>query len=350
MTSTFQAVVFRILPLSVMLGAAVVGAAAGPAFTERIAAVPWLVSLLVVGLPHGAADLAVARRLGRPSAARAFAAYLAGIVAVLGLFAAAPVPLIVLFATLSIWHFGMGHADGQAPPPGCGLVDRGCAALGRGALVLGVPLAVWPDATATVVQRLVELVGGPGQIALARSVFVPGPIHRVGIGIIAAGVAALGVEAWRSRRSPAALHRLRATVVDLAVVTLLGVATHPLFAVGVYFLVWHAWRHLAVLAPVVAGVEPHDGRSLWAALVRLHTAALPLLIPTWVVMLVAWDRLSPDHSWRDLAILSLAVYLVVTPSHDRLVDLLRLHADPPAAPEPSAVRTSCAARLACEPT
>ena len=346
--SSFHTIGFRLAPLGLMLAAAIAGWLGGPGWSERLAPLPWLLSLVAVGLPHGAADLAVTRRLGRGSATRVFSIYLACMAAVLAVFVAAPVPLIVLFAALSVWHFGMGHADGQAPAVGQGLGEQLRAALARGAPVLGVPLAVRPAATADVVICLVALVGSPGQADRARAAFTPEAIRVVGIGLVTLGAVMLLAEAWASRRAPGALRRSLDTAIDVGVIGLLGATTDPLFAVGLSFLVWHAWRHLWLLAPLVTAVEPHDGPSLWRALVRLHLAALPLLVPTWGVMLAAWWWLSPTHSARDLAILSLAVYLVVTPSHDMLIDLLRsrAHTDRGRLPEPSVIPPSCAARLA----
>jgi len=345
----FHALAFRLVPLGLMLATAGAGAAAGAGWAERIAPLPWLVSLAIVGLPHGAADLAVTRRIGRGSVARMFSIYLACMVAVLALFMAAPVPLIVLFAALSLWHFGMGHADGQTPPIAAGFLPRARAALARGAPVLGVPLAVWPTETASAILGLVELVGTPAQVLRAQAAFAPDAIRMVGQVLLVVGAVALVAEIWATRGTPGALRRSRDTCVDLAVVTALGTVAPPLLSIGVYFLVWHAWRHLGLLSPLVAGVEPHDGSSLWRAVVRLHVAALPLLVPTWAVILAAWWWLSPGHSARDLALLSLAVYLVVTPSHDLLVDLVRSRSDTgeqPASP-PSIAPPSCAARLAC---
>jgi len=346
---SFHAVVFRLVPLGLMLATAAAAAVAGGGWAERISPLPWLVSLVVVGLPHGAADLAVTRRIGRGTVARVFSIYLAGMVAVLTLFMAAPVPLIVLFAALSLWHFGMGHADGQAPPIAAGFLPRARAALARGAPVLGVPLAVWPAETAGAILGLVGLVSTPAQFLRAQTAFAPAPIHVVGQALLMVGAVALVAEIGATRGTPGALRRSRDTGVDLAVVAALGTLAPPLLSIGVYFLAWHAWRHLGLLSPLVAGVEPHDGSSLWRAIVRLHAAALPLLVPTWAVVLAAWWWLSPGHSARDLALLSLAVYLVVTPSHDLLVDLVRSRSDtgeqsvaPPAIAPPS-----CAARLAC---
>lgn len=345
----FHTVAFRLVPLGLMLGTAVAGAAVGAGWAERIAPLPWLVSLVVIGLPHGAADLAVTRRVGSGSVARMFSIYLACMVAVFALFMAAPVPLIVLFAALSLWHFGMGHADGQAPPIAAAILPRARAALARGAPVLGVPLAVWPTETAGAILGLVGLVGSPAQVQRARAAFATDSIQGVGQALLFFGAVALVAEIWATRGTSGGLRRSRDTCVDLAVVAALGTLAPPLLSIGGYFLVWHAWRHLGLLAPLVAGVEPHDGSSLWRALVRLHAVALPLLVPTWVVILAAWWWLSPGHSARDLALLSLAVYLVVTPSHDLVVDLVRSRGDTgrqPAIP-PSITPPSCAARLAC---
>lgn len=346
--SSFRTIGFRLAPLGVMLAAAAAGWLGGPGWSQRLAPLPWLVSLVVVGLPHGAADLAVTRRVGRGSAARVFSIYIACMVAVFVLFMAAPVPLVVLFAALSVWHFGMGHADGQSPPVGPGLFAQIRGAVARGAPVLGVPLAVWPAATAAVVIRLVDLVGSPRQAERADAVFAPEGIRNVGIGLVALAVIMLAAEAWATRRAPGALRRSLATAVDISVLGMLGAATDPLFAVGLSFLVWHAWRHIWLLAPLVTAVEPHDGPTLWRALVRLHAAALPLLVPTWAVIFAAWWWLAPTHSARDLAILSLAVYLVVTPSHDLLIDLLRSrgHTEQVSPTIPASIPPSCAARLA----
>ncbi|MEI7780850.1 MAG: Brp/Blh family beta-carotene 15,15'-dioxygenase, partial [Planctomycetota bacterium] len=104
----FEELVFRRLPLAGMLAAAVAAIAFGPQWSVRAAALPWLVSLVFVGLPHGAADLAIAQRLGsRAGAVRMFVGYFAVMVAVFVGFAMFPVPLVLLFAALSIWHFGM---------------------------------------------------------------------------------------------------------------------------------------------------------------------------------------------------------------------------------------------------
>lgn len=316
--SRFRAVVFGGLPIMCIAAAATAGAIWGPAWSERWAAWPWLASLVVVGLPHGAVDWAVTRRTCPVGTTRRLAAaYLIGMLAVLGLFVAAPVPVIAVFAAVSVWHFGMAHVDGQTPPLDGGPLTQGLAALARGGLVLAVPMARWPDATAAVADRVVAL-------ATPRSATVDSAaVCRIGIILAAATFAAFAVEAVRSWWQPAARRRTVATGAEMAAFAALGLTTAPLFAVGLYFLCWHAWRQMLLVAPVVTGGTPTDGASLGRTLLAIHAAALPLLVPTWLVLAAVWWLVSPGHSVADLATLSLVVYLVVTPSHDLLIDWAR---------------------------
>jgi Brp/Blh family beta-carotene 15,15'-monooxygenase len=343
--AAFNESVFRLAPLAVMLAASLIALVAGWSWTAAAAAIPWALSLVIVGLPHGAADLAVTRRLcGGASTVRVFAIYFAGMAAVFGLFVLAPAPLIAVFVGLSVWHFGMAHADGQSPPFPARLGRRLAAALGRGAMVVGVPMAIWPEATTAVATRLLELVASqapPGRIAGG---FDPAAIRVAGLLLLAAAACALAVEAFAARKTAGGLRRTAATLVDLAVIGLLGTTTAPLFSTGVYFLVWHSWRHMRLLAPLVAGTRPADPAALASALGAIHLAALPLLLPTWGAILAGWWFLSPHHSLTDLAILSLAVYLVVTPSHDVLIDFLRGRI---AADEPSATTRAPTASRSC---
>ena len=318
---------FRVAPLAVLVTAAVVAVLFGAAWSARMAAVPWLIALVAVGLPHGAADLAVSRRLcGWPVTERLFALYAALMAVVMLALVLAPRPMVVLFGALSIWHFGLSHVHGQSPPMPTGWPWLTLAAVARGASVLGVPLAVWPAETAAVVTDLVGLVGG--NAAGPPFAWAPGAVRATGVWLTVVGLTALVGEAFATRRQPGARRRSAETLVDLLGIGLLGVAADPLFSIGLYFLCWHAWREMrplvAVIAPSAAGDHPPAGHltTLLRGVADVHIAALPLLIPTWAALGAGWWLLSPSHSPRDLAVLSLAVYLVVTPSHEALVDFL----------------------------
>jgi Brp/Blh family beta-carotene 15,15'-monooxygenase len=334
--------VFRTLPLSLMAAAAAGGAVWGVGWTELGDAMPWLVSLGFVGLPHGAADLAVSwKTQGRADTLRLAGVYVAFMAGVLALFLLLPLAVVAAFAALSVWHFGMAHVDGQEPPFAGGALAQAAAAVARGGLVLGVPMARWPASTASVAEEVVRLAAG-GPVAVDTAL-----VRTLGLVLSGAAIAAFAGEALWSWRQPDAWHRTRQTAVELVVIAALGFLAPPLFAVGVYFLCWHGWRQMRLLMPIITGAAPTNAASLARGLAAVHLAGLPLLLPTWLVLAVAWWLLSPGHSARELALLSLVAYLVVTPSHDLLVDLVRQRSASRAERlPPSSIPPSCAARSA----
>jgi hypothetical protein len=95
----------------------------------------------------------------------------------------------------------------------------------------------------------------------------------------------------------------------------------PLFAMGLYLLAWHSWRHLWVLADhLPAETTSRSGVNRLASIIRFHVLALPLHLPTVVVFLfVAWWRLDTWSS-ESLAALAITIYAVVTLPHHLLVE------------------------------
>ena len=322
-------VAFRVIPLAILVMAAGVAAWAGPAWSTRYAAVPWLVAVAVVGLPHGAADLAVLARLRGPRAAgRLFAAATSLTALALVGFLVAPRWAVAAFVPLTVWHFGTAHARSQSPPPAAAAGPLALAAVARGGGVLGVPLAVWPAETATIANRVVAIAPG------ATAAFAPDAIRSAGIALVVTAAAALMAEAWKARRSPAGRRRTVATCVDLLASALLAAAAHPLFSVGVHFLCWHAWREMKPLLRVLAprSLGP-DGRSVGLAdvlggVAAVHVAALPLLVPAWAALAAVWWLRCPAHTATDLAVVSLAAYVVMTPAHEVVLDLVELDRPP----------------------
>jgi Brp/Blh family beta-carotene 15,15'-monooxygenase len=322
-TDPFAELAFRRLPLAALLGLAGAAIVLGPGWSARFAAWPWLFSLVCVGLAHGAADLAVACRSRRRRALAPLAiGYLAIMATVAGAFVAAPAAVLAVFAALSVWHFGAAHAEGERPaavvsrPPFRAIAG---AAVACGGIAIGVPLAAWPAEAARVASEVTALAGRP-------ATFDADDMRRAGFGLLVAAGLAGACEVVRLGRSGAGRRRLGRRAVELAVIGLLATVTDPLFSVGVYFLCWHAWREMRPLTAAVGGGEPRGFGPLGAALVRIHAAAMPLLLPTWAALVALWWLLPADalaRSPRGLAVLSLAVYVVVTPSHEFLADVVR---------------------------
>jgi len=323
----FDRIAFRDVPLAILAGAAMLAMVAGPNWTEASGPWIWIVSLVLVGLPHGAADVAIGRWLAGRSIRDLVLGgllYLGGMACVAAAFAVAPVATILLFSLVSIWHFGIGHRDTEpgddsaateaAATKGDGgawtLPAEAALAMARAGVVLGMPAAAWPERTAAVADRLVELLHS--RAASHGPLFDPSSVKTAGWALLAASTVAVVAESvGRRGRGPGWL------LAECGVFAAVGWFTDPLFSVGLYYLCWHAWRHLRSVMPERAT------RSLAASVFRLHLDGLPLLLPTLVVLGGLWWLLSPGHTPRDLAILSIGVYLVVTPSHDVLVRRFR---------------------------
>ena len=319
----FDSIVFRDIPLAILAAAAVLAVVSGTRSTEAAGPWIWIVSLVLVGLPHGAADLAIGRLLAGRSIRELLLGgllYVSGMACVAALFAVSPVGTVVLFSLVSIWHFGIGHRDTEPDGQPDGKPPRGVAgwswpadavaAMARAGAVLGVPAVAWPHATASVADRLVTLLHA-GESSQGPF-FDEQVVSVAGLALVATSIAAIVVEAVARRG-----RGIGWLVVEVGTFAAVAWVADPLFSVGLYYLVWHAWRHMRTLA--TAGTA----RSLAAAVGRIHLLGLPLLVPTCAALGGLWWLLSPDHSPRDLAILSIGVYLIVTPSHDVLVRRFR---------------------------
>ncbi len=315
----FRGRVFREVPGAVLVAIALAVVVMGNGWTTRLAAVPWIVSLVLVGLPHGAADFSASRRAFRGGALLAvWTGYCVLMAAVAAGFVVAPVASIVSFALLSTWHFGDSHLDFDGDTPGA--IHRPAAALARGGWVLAGPMIWWPELTAAAANDLAAIASGGGE---ANSVFPPAAIRTGGVILVAITIVAIAAEGVTAGRRPDGDRGCIRLVTDSAVIAALGMLADPLFSVGCYFLVWHAWRQMDPLAGRILGQSPSSWAGLRRGLVGIHAAALPLLVPTWVTIAVFLHLTGTDFSARRLALVTIAAYLVVTPAHELLGQSLR---------------------------
>jgi Brp/Blh family beta-carotene 15,15'-monooxygenase len=204
------------LPLALLTALAFLLADPEPPLVVQIAAIAILAAVL--GMPHGALDPLIARRLGLWRTSLTFAAfnlgYTAVAAAVVGLWLLAPVPSLVAFLLISAAHFG---SDWNRERP---LALRFLT----GAALLSLPSLRDQDAVA---DLYVTLAGdGAGAVAAAQAAL--GPLLLVGLAV-AAVIAA--------RRAP---HE----AFELLGAAALALLAPPLMFFIVYFCALHSARHL----------------------------------------------------------------------------------------------------------
>ncbi|MEO0631163.1 MAG: Brp/Blh family beta-carotene 15,15'-dioxygenase, partial [Planctomycetota bacterium] len=122
----------------------------------------WAVSLLIIGMPHGAYDLAAihrltARRLGRTSAV--FSAYTAIMLACVAAFVVAPTVTLAAFLVLTAHHFGISDSVATRGGQRHGWFAH-AAGFARGLVVISSPFAFQPDLAWAPFVAMGELVGG----------------------------------------------------------------------------------------------------------------------------------------------------------------------------------------------
>lgn len=271
-----------LLPSWVALLAVALPFLAGLEIPEKFAwlqYLPFAASLILFGLPHGAADHLVPGRLtgkgaGAGSVAGVVALYLALGGAYLALWTVSPVLSFTLFILVTWFHWGQGDLYSSRALIGVGGLPVVSGLLVRGGLPMLVPLLAFPAVYAGVGQSLVGLFGGaypeplPGGISLALRIFG-------GLVMLALAVLYLGGVYRRTGNRGA----LAAEAGEIALLAVYFSVVPPILAVGIYFCLWHSPRHIARLMLL----EPASAHSLergrpTPALRRFVRDAAPLTV------------------------------------------------------------------------
>lgn len=315
-----------LLLLSAVFGLVLI---AGPGFTDALAPWPFLISFLLLGMPHGAMDLWVAGRLDRPRDAAGppmllevaswrraigrFGGYVAWMGASLALVLTVPDVATLLFFVLTVCHWGLGDQWATQRcemrlAPGWWIAAGFIAA--RGCLVLGPafandPAAAWAPFKTIASFGAGTLLPDPSGLALAgTTVFA--------VGVVLAVLAAI----WRWRHDGP-----RGASLDLAehaLVASLCFVASPLFAVGCYFMFVHSWRHAVRLgtSPVLVGRAAASRPA--SGLLRVHVLSLPLLVPTAAICFAAAWHLEAPPSPDTVCAAMIAFFMISTLPHHLL--------------------------------
>jgi Brp/Blh family beta-carotene 15,15'-monooxygenase len=261
-----------------------------PPLPVEVRYAPFVVSVLLFGLPHGAVDhLVPGRMLGQGGyAPRPLLAVLGVYTLLGGLYLLAwyvvPVASAVFFILMTWFHWGQGdvyallaferadHLRSRA--------ERALALVVRGGLPMLVPLVGFPDEYRAVAEAWVRLFA-PESVSALAPFFTSEARTAVAVGFVGVTLLSLGLGLWRVRTSPDG-DILRGWLRDAGEVGLLWVfflLVPPILAIGLYFTLWHALRHIARLVVVDdAGASALAAGDYLGALWRFARDATPATV------------------------------------------------------------------------
>jgi Brp/Blh family beta-carotene 15,15'-monooxygenase len=311
-----------VVPSWVVLGALVVIFAALRASNTTVPPgyryVPFVVSIVLFGLPHGAVDHLVPPRLRdeRPdvrSVGRVMAAYTVVFFVYAAVWFVAPVASFVFFIALTLFHWGQGdlHASlALLRTPIESKVGRAVTILARGSMPMLVPLITFPGEYREVADSLIGVFDPNGAASFA---YVFEPTFR------------LGVAAFLIVLVVATVYFSRSTF-EAGELLLLGVyfaTVPPILAVGFYFCFWHSTRHIArlvALDPVAS--ERAEENDLTGSLGRFARDAAPLTAGALVLLGCLWVVASPPPTLEGFFALYLILIAALTLPHAGVVTLM----------------------------
>lgn len=271
---------------------------------DSIATLPWIIGLFVAGMAHGAYDIFVIRDQSARGLARLAAISIYSLIMLASFFAFlwAPGLYLIGFIILSAHHFGVSD---------CVLTRRGfrggiaehATGFAHGVLVLAAPFAFYPDLAW---QPFSEMATATGAV----EPWFPSGQSTATFAVISLLAAAIVLGFALARAQRPACDRLE----QLAIVTaalLLGALTHPLYAIGTYFLCVHAFGHCArAMRPGEPSGNP--GRT---NAVRVHTASMIWLIPSIIAVAIGAYLFVGEITVRSLALSFIFFCAIATLPH-----------------------------------
>lgn len=271
----------------------------------------WLLgaSLLFFGLPHGALDVELARKLNLYTSLRQFwrfiLLYLLGALFTLALCLAAPMIALALFLALTIWHWGTAESICWASNR-MAWITHGLA---RGAVIVGAPIYFHADEAAHVLTGFLQWFGQASVTAEAASVIAL-PILLTGF------VVDLAYSILRFLRNRAVASGLN--LVEAILLPVYFALTPAVIAVAYYFIFAHAFRHMLRVAGPGQQLESARLIAQGRRLLQSHGRHMVyVLIPILIIAAVASLRPPVDPS--QAVGLYLALLFCLTTPHAWLV-------------------------------
>ena len=219
----------------------------------RVRYLPFGLSVILLGLPHGAVDHLVPARIRDTSISIASVGFVGAIYFFVGglyflWWLIHPSSAAIFFIILTLFHWGQGDlyalltfiAVEHLPSRS----ERILSLCVRGSLPMLVPLIFHPDAYQRALASFVAIFTREVDISI---LFNSTTLLSVAVLVATLTIVVVFAGAYRVSQG-AAIRPFAIDIAELGLLWSLFAVVQPVFAVGVYFCVWHALRHIARLA------------------------------------------------------------------------------------------------------
>lgn len=234
---------------------------------------PLLISIIFLGIPHGSLDLVMLS--GRGQILR-ISTYTLAVFGCLAVWSLVPVMMFAGFILLTLYHWGQGDlywslVVNRFPHLERSLSLRIFHLIVRGSLPMLGPAIVYPDVYLDVATATTHVFGRPVN-GIEETDLSMSALGALGLLVVAYCGAVLRWGMFRGHRSSS-----RVDIGETLGLFCLFLLVHPLLSIGLYFIFWHATRH-------VFRVCEQQG---WSARLSAHPV-LRLVQASWLAFSKAW--------------------------------------------------------------
>ncbi len=319
----------RFAGLTIILGIALTALASVAGLPPTAQYLPLALSVVILGLPHGAVDhLVIPRARGECVTGRSMAAvgllYLVAGTAYAAVWFLTPVAAFAFFILLTLAHWGQGDVYALRELTGVTYLESTAQRVGtllvRGGLPMLIPLIAFPRQYEAVAGALIGLFDPASAAALEGALTLE---VRAAVAIAFGGLIALTLARGFLRSADNRRPWLIDTAETLGLVTYFSLVP-PILAIGLYFPLWHSLRHIlrTILLESTAR-EALSGGQLTAAFGKFAREAAPLTLGALVVLGGIWLAVPQTPATvPDVLGLYLVTIAVLTLPHVVVVSIL----------------------------
>ena len=298
----------------------------GISLSPTVRYAPLVASAVLFGMPHGAIDYVALPRAVAGEVTPRWLAVVGAVYLVLGgAYAAAwfavPVAAALAFVAVTWLHWGQGDLYPLLEFLDADYIDtrtrRAGTLLVRGGLPMLVPLLGHPERYREVVAAFAAPFGAGTDEVAALALFDPEVRLALGVGFAALTLGVLAAGRRRTRNRWA----WRVDAAETLGLWAFFYVVPPVFAVGVYFCLWHSVRHVARAVAVDDSVRPSlRAGDVLGPLARFGTEAAPLTAAALALVAALWLAVpEPPTTLAGGAALYLVLIAVLTLPHVAVV-------------------------------